>query len=340
MFKLCAGHKITWFTDTILHNYILVINNGTYTEEWKAERKFILLALRKFGFGSGSLEDKMKNELNTLLDIYRNQDGKPFDPREYLPKTLANLVFSILINESYSYDSSELNKKLSLIQRWQEQVGEANILDIFPVLRFFPWAPMKRLKLIRDEITAEFRKHVEEHKETFNPEYLRDVIDVYLKERGKEYDTEKLVGTFFSFTGDATDSLPESIVWILLYITSFPEVQSKIQNEITKITKGDREVCLDDRTSMPYMESVIMESLRMSSFVPISEPHTTLEDTTLMGYDIPKNANVLANLYAVHMKESVWGDPQVFRPERFLDESGALLRNEAFMPFSVGKSSK
>ena len=32
-----------------------------------------------------------------------------------------------------------------------------------------------------------------------------------------------------------------------------------------------------------------------------------------------------------------WGDPEEFRPERFIDESGKLIVHEQFLPFSFGK---
>ena len=32
-----------------------------------------------------------------------------------------------------------------------------------------------------------------------------------------------------------------------------------------------------------------------------------------------------------------WGDGEVFRPQRFLDEAGDVKKDEHFIPFSVGK---
>jgi cytochrome P450 len=43
------------------------------------------------------------------------------------------------------------------------------------------------------------------------------------------------------------------------------------------------------------------------------------------------------NLSLVHMDPKIWGDPENFRPERFLDESGSLLKQNALVPFGLGK---
>lgn len=46
--------------------------------------------------------------------------------------------------------------------------------------------------------------------------------------------------------------------------------------------------------------------------------------------------------YSLLMDQHVWGDPEIFRPERFLDESGQLLKNsdslKNFTPFGLGKN--
>ena len=318
---------------------VLALNNGTYSEEWVAEKKFVLNALRQFGFGSSALEEKITEEIETLLDEYRASSRRqlPLDPRKHMPKTMANLIFSILINERYDYDDKKLAEKLRLIAQWQERVGEANMLDFFPWLRYFPWKPLQKLKQARNDIVPMYRKHVLEHKDTFDSSLCRDVIDVYLKEKGVHYDEDRLIGLFFSLTGDAVDSLPEVMTWLILFVCSDPELQRKLQQEVDLVTKGTRQVTLADRPKMPLTEATIMETLRLSTFVPMSEPHCPLEDATLLGYHIPKGCNVMANLYAAHVDEESWNEPLRLNPNRFLDEEGNLVKPDAFLPYSIGK---
>jgi len=95
---------------------------------------------------------------------------------------------------------------------------------------------------------------------------------------------------------------------------------------------------LSDRVRLPYTECVIMEVLRYVSVFPLSVMHSTLEEVRLGGYVIPKDIVITPNLYAVLHDEEIWGDPETFRPERFLLPDGTPNKtHEAFFPFSYGK---
>jgi len=89
--------------------------------------------------------------------------------------------------------------------------------------------------------------------------------------------------------------------------------------------------------SMPYTECVTLEIMRYTALVPLAVLHSTTEDVVVEGYRIPKNTLVMPNLYAA-MHDPVWGDPENFRPERFLLSDGTVNRHhEAHMVFSTGK---
>eukprot|EP00106_Octopus_bimaculoides_P004710 XP_014772152.1 PREDICTED: cytochrome P450 2B4-like [Octopus bimaculoides] len=69
---------------------------------------------------------------------------------------------------------------------------------------------------------------------------------------------------------------------------------------------------------------------------PISPPHAAEVDTTLGGYDIPKNTVLSYMLINAHFDPKYWDNPKEFRPERWIEENNELKKNEAFMPFSLG----
>ena len=44
----------------------------------------------------------------------------------------------------------------------------------------------------------------------------------------------------------------------------------------------------------------------------------------------------MANFWAVHNDETFWEEPEIFNPDRFLDEKGNFVRSPHVISFSVG----
>lgn len=88
---------------------------------------------------------------------------------------------------------------------------------------------------------------------------------------------------------------------------------------------------------MPYTEAIISEVLRFSSITCLGITHRVTEDSELGGYFIPKDTHVVPNLWYIHHSTKIWGDPENFRPERFLSEDNKCIKNDALAPFSTGK---
>ena len=143
------------------------------------------------------------------------------------------------------------------------------------------------------------------------------------------------------FTGDLfianIESVASTLDWLLAYMAQYPSVQKKLQEEIDQVVGNSRLPSLQDRPVMPYANAVMHELLRISSVTPLGVQHKTMKDLDFQGYRIPKDTMVLANLYAVHHDPTVYKNPGVFCPERFLGKEGKILKSEAFLPFSTGK---
>ena len=72
--------------------------------------------------------------------------------------------------------------------------------------------------------------------------------------------------------------------------------------------------------------------------VAFAPPHTVRKDTVVEGYTLPAGCFILASLYNMHRDKEYWGDPDVFRIDRWFDGKGGLLLHEShFLPFSTGK---
>lgn len=128
--------------------------------------------------------------------------------------------------------------------------------------------------------------------------------------------------------GGNTTSTTLDLAFMTLIL--FPDIKARLFEELSPHANPTSKI----RPQLPFCEAYLMEIQRFFHIVPVSGPRRVTKTTTLGDYVIPKNTTVLIGLRTVHMDKEFWGDPEVFRPERFL-ESPELT--DHLMPFGQGK---
>lgn len=116
-------------------------------------------------------------------------------------------------------------------------------------------------------------------------------------------------------------------------------MQARVQAELDQVVGRDRLPCLDDQPKLPYIMAFLYEAMRFSSLVPITIPHATTANASVLGYHIPKDTVVFVNQWSVNHDPVKWPNPEDFDPTRFLDQDGFINKDLAssVMIFSMGK---
>ena len=85
---------------------------------------------------------------------------------------------------------------------------------------------------------------------------------------------------------------------LFLLLVHHPEVQIHAHTEIMSVVGSDRLPHLSDRDSLPYIDSIIQETLRFNPPVPLVT-HSNWKDDTYDGYRIPRKTWVMGNVWYV-----------------------------------------
>jgi cytochrome P450 len=122
-------------------------------------------------------------------------------------------------------------------------------------------------------------------------------------------------------------------------MAKFPEVQERVFTEINNFVGTNRSVMLKDKPDLVYTNAVLLEVMRIVTIIPFSLPHYAMKNAKLQDFDIDKDTVVIFNLYSVHHEKEFWGDPENFRPERFLSNGKGLDQEKCnhFFAFSHGR---
>ena len=311
---------------------------------WRKSRSFALSAMRDFGMGKKSIEGKIQEEAVSLCQELLKVTGQPFDIQLLLQECVSNIICNICFGSRFEYKNRKFQHLMQILSFFSQSECYSSATNYIPLLRLLP--ENKNIRHAMEKLNEAYNwvnNEIEEHRKTFDPEEMRDFIDLYLaKEKVDKveddeafcnYNLKKIIFDIFVSGSDTTTT---SIRWILLYILHNPEVQKKCHEEIDRVIGTSRLPSLADKDTLPYMEAVIHEGMRLGSIVTLGIPHAAECDTTLGGYNIPKGTWVMTNLYSVHMSSKYFKDPEKFNPERWIRPDGKFHLNEAFVPFSIG----
>jgi cytochrome P450 len=159
----------------------------------------------------------------------------------------------------------------------------------------------------------------------------------YIEKTEKDYDEKELAFILRDLFTAGMESTSGQLGWCLILLGNHPEIQARLQKDIDSVVPRDRLPSLDDRGNLSYLEATILEVMRLRTAVPLSIPHSTLNETELCGYTIRSDSMVLINLWSAHMDPKSWPEPENFDPERFLDEKENVINRELMITFSLGK---
>ncbi|KAI4896291.1 hypothetical protein NFI96_014793, partial [Prochilodus magdalenae] len=312
---------------------------------WSQQRRFALAVLKHFGVGKKTLEESILHESRYLCEALHAQRGLPFDPDHVLTNAVTNIICSLVFGHRFEYDDLYFHKILlyfdDVVQLPANFWGQ--LYNRFPTL--MSWLPGKHQTAFSSlsKIKHFIQEEIQRHKQDRNPSSPRDYIDCYLEEIEKckdsraQFTEENLVFCVVDLFAAGTETTSNTLLWTLLYLAKYPEVQAKVHAEVDQVIGRARQPSMTDRTMMPYTYAVIHEVLRAANALNITPPRVANRDTTVAGYLIPKGVTVFPLLRPIMQDKSEFSTPDQFNPGHFLDENGKFLKKECFIPFSIGK---
>jgi len=307
-----------------------------YDDVFKRNQQITMSILKQYGYGDRNLmEIKIQNEISQLVAAFNSRNGSEVDPLVLIEKALLNVIYNLLFGERLESDE----ESMKFIRHTSELVHSAfdPVLFTFPIAAHLPVYKklLSELSTLSDKIITFYHNKIQDS--LSKPESVNNFIKDFVEQAGSDYDENELVFILRDILLGGTGSTAMAISWAILYLANNPDIQDRAQKEIDSVVSTDRLPSLSDKASLPYTEAFMLETLRIRALGPLGAPHVTLCDTEVAGYKIPANTLVIANIWSAQMDPNVWSDPEQFKPERFLDDTGAVTNRHNMIAFSIGK---
>jgi cytochrome P450 len=132
--------------------------------------------------------------------------------------------------------------------------------------------------------------------------------------------------------GHETTALTLTWTWYLL--AQNPAAEARLHEELSRVL-GSHAVRPEDLESLPYLDAVIREALRLYPPAYIIG-RMAVEPFELGGYSFPAGTTLLMSQWIMQRDPRYFTEPDAFRPERWLDGLAARLPAHAYFPFGGG----
>jgi cytochrome P450 len=113
-----------------------------------------------------------------------------------------------------------------------------------------------------------------------------------------------------------------------------PAAEARLHEELHGILAG-RAPELADFERLAYLRAVVNETLRLYPAAYIVA-RTSVAPCTIAGYDFPSDTTMIMAQWVMHRDPRYFDDPEVFRPERWLNGLENRLPAGAYFPFGDG----
>ncbi|KAF8203491.1 cytochrome P450 [Mycena galopus ATCC 62051] len=338
-----VSHKIV---TNLLGNGLLAVE----TAEHKRQRKIVNPA---FGVPQIRGLTAIFNQKSVQLrDIWNREIGDSGSSRIDIFGWLRKMTLDVIGEAGFNYQFNALNpngkineleEALTLLfhspQSHRQSVMRLLQAEI-PVLAFLPTPGARVMDQAREKMMEIARQLLADSQADIKAGGVsatkRDLLSLLVQsnmsheieedQRLSDIDVVAQIPTFF-VAGHETTSIATALA--LHALSLHPSVQSKLRAELLSIATDDPS--MDELNSLPYLENVVREVMRVyppvafsrreameDDVLPLSKPYL---DRTGRSYDtisVPKGTLIQIPISAVHRDTEIWGaDADVFRPERW-----------------------
>jgi cytochrome P450 len=120
-----------------------------------------------------------------------------------------------------------------------------------------------------------------------------------------------------------------------------PQKLNRARQELDEVVGCNRRVEESDLDHLPYLNAAVKETFRLRQTVPLLLPHKAESSCVIGEFLIPKDSQVMVNVWAIGRDPQIWSNPSEFVPERFLEGENSKIdyrgQNYELLPFGSGR---
>uniref|UniRef100_A0A0D9XHU9 Cytochrome P450 n=1 Tax=Leersia perrieri TaxID=77586 RepID=A0A0D9XHU9_9ORYZ len=281
------------------------------------------------------------------------REGEAVDVRRVASTTSLNLLSrTIFSRDLTSLDDRGTSKEFEqLMADILEAIGRPNLSDFYPALAAVDLQGWRRWQsrlfarlhpLIDAEVDQRRKQRAGRQNGLKKDEadFLEVLLDLAARddEKARGLDRDMLRAIFTDLFAAGSDTSSSTIEWAMAELLRSPLAMAKVCDELRRVIGSGRTIEESEISRLPYLQAVVKETLRLHPPGPLLLPRQATSTIQIMGYTIPKGAQVFINVWAMGQDKDTWPEPEKFMPERFIEKPIDFKGGDfELIPFGAGR---
>ncbi len=273
--------------------------------------------------------------INEVTDsVTRNwAPGRQVPARKAMQKISLQVILRAVFGLEYESRYRQVEDLLGKLLDAMGNPLSASLL-FFPGLRrdFGPLSPWGRFVRMRQRIDALLYEEIAERRA--HPDTSRnDILTLLLSARDEAGDgltDAELRDELMTLLVAGHETTANALAWALYWIYKNPNVRQRLLEELES---SDAFSESSDVSRLPYLSAVCNETLRIFPVAMLTFPRVARSRVEITGNVLEPGTIVVGCIYLAHHRESIYPEPDSFRPERFLENRFSPFE---FLPFGGG----
>ncbi|KAJ7949126.1 putative Cytochrome P450 [Quillaja saponaria] len=251
-------------------------------------------------------------------------------------KLTNNVISRMTMSKRCAGRNNEAGEITEVIQ----QVGELfATLYLADYIGFFKHLDVqgitKKVKVVRYRLESMMEEVIKEHEEARLKNKMdnqrnkgKDLVDLMIdlmeaEDSEMRFSRQSARAFVLEMFTAGTNSSASVMEWTLAEFIENPSIFQKARKEIDSVVGKNRLVRQSDIPNLPYLQAVVKETMRLHPPAPFF-PRESTRGCKIGGYDVPANATLIVNEWAISRDGNYWDNPLEYNPERFIAKKNIL----------------
>jgi len=308
-----------------------IFGNGLLSSEgasWLQQRRLIQPAFHRTRIESYG--QAMVAYAQRMLDGW--QPGELRDIHEDMMRLTLEIVCRALFNLEIASHEDRIAVALNTLM----QLSTGGRMLLPQILRRIPTRTNRKYERATHELDSVVYSIIQE-RQAAPQDGSNDLLSALLEARyedGSSMSVQQLRDEVMTLLLAGHETTAVTLSWVWLLLSQHPQVEQQLWSEIDTVLKG-RPPEVRDIANLNFAEHVVKEAMRL--YPPAwAIVRTALTDTAIGNYTLPAGSTAIMSQWVTHRDPRFYDEPEVFRPNRWLDERSNFLPKFAYFPFGGG----